>query len=204
MRRTLILVILLLVFAMPVSAQISHNVTGTLVRSDGVTVPPTECIVFVAWLNDNRSDTLTQNSPGCGYFGEYACWVVNTGNFASSWHSGDILHIYFYDSCVGEEYNFSCVLNDDPTQNVGQVTLPVEEEESTETIFSLYPNPADGYVPLTLPEDALGVSVYNITGKKILYVENRKYIEVSTLPPGVYFVRVSSGGMDKISRIIVK
>ena len=83
-----------------------------------------------------------------------------------------------------------------PEANVG-----VEEVESNNHI-TVYPNPAEGQVNVTLNKSA-EVTVYNIMGQVVMTVEGRMGIntlDISTLNSGIYFI---SAGNDT-QKFIVK
>ena len=83
-----------------------------------------------------------------------------------------------------------------PEANVG-----VEEVESNNHI-TVYPNPAEGQVNVTLNKNA-EVTVYNIMGQVVMTVEGRMGIntlDISTLNSGIYFI---SAGNDT-QKFIVK
>jgi chitinase len=71
-------------------------------------------------------------------------------------------------------------------------TSGIRKNDST---LPLYPNPASNYIYISLPADAVnGVKVYNVFGTSVLTQisasgTGRQRIDVSGLPPGVYFIR---------------
>ena len=76
--------------------------------------------------------------------------------------------------------------------------------------FSIFPNPTEGYVKLDFikPVSAGLVSVFNLYGVKLLEQElsNESHYEfdLSSLPAGVYFVRVKNGNSAGYQRLILK
>ena len=79
--------------------------------------------------------------------------------------------------------------------------MGVEEVESNNHI-TVYPNPAEGQVYVTLNKSA-EVTVYNIMGQVVMTVEGRMGIntlDISTLNSGIYFI---SAGNDT-QKFIVK
>jgi len=65
-------------------------------------------------------------------------------------------------------------------------------DESDVFLFSVYPNPAEEllHIDSSYVESAI---IYNITGEKVLEVNDQNRINVSSLSKGVYFIKVSDG-----------
>ncbi|HKR06337.1 MAG TPA: T9SS type A sorting domain-containing protein, partial [Bacteroidia bacterium] len=70
--------------------------------------------------------------------------------------------------------------------------------------LQLYPNPFTSAATLTIPAetdlDASEISIYNVMGKQVRVISKpRQYtleIERKNLPPGIYFIKLISGGME--------
>ena len=65
-------------------------------------------------------------------------------------------------------------------------------DESDVFLFSVYPNPAEEllHIDNSYVKSAI---IYNITGEKVLEVNDQNRINVSSLSKGVYFIKVSDG-----------
>jgi hypothetical protein len=81
----------------------------------------------------------------------------------------------------------------------------VSNPQETESI--LYPNPASEYITVIVQniETIQGIEIYDIFGEGVLSVETQNFvslqkIDVSSLPPGVYIVRV---GNEKPMKFVV-
>jgi hypothetical protein len=59
----------------------------------------------------------------------------------------------------------------------------------------IYPNPASGNVKFSKAIDA---DFYNLTGQKVLSVKNSSSANITTLPQGVYQVKVKNGSTYKL------
>lgn len=75
--------------------------------------------------------------------------------------------------------------------------------------FSLYPNPTTGLINISSEEKVKGISVYNISGTKILSFtidyngfDNRNF-DLSKLTSGIYLIRVELES-DVVSSVVVK
>jgi hypothetical protein len=76
----------------------------------------------------------------------------------------------------------------------------VKDFENTEFVFGLYPNPTVNTISITnsaISKDNLRYAIYDISGKKLqtgnFKSDDKKNIDVSALPKGVYVVNVSNG-----------
>ena len=90
----------------------------------------------------------------------------------------------------------------------------VKENKPTFT-SSIYPNPVSdkSTIQFTLDKASnIEVSVYNATGSKVAEIaeaqypagENRIIINASSLPKGLYFVRIDNGTSQSAAKMIVK
>lgn len=93
-------------------------------------------------------------------------------------------YITIHDNAEGcntlEEVDLEC-------DTVGIAELLPQQE------IRLFPNPADDFIGIAIPDhDAfIDVVVFNISGQKILSLKSQyRYINVSHLGPGVYFVKI--------------
>ncbi|WP_170233959.1 T9SS type A sorting domain-containing protein [Bizionia myxarmorum] len=85
-------------------------------------------------------------------------------------------------------------------------TLSVEKENST--VFSIYPNPAKGYVNVSSNLEATtNLGVYDITGKLVLTntisFGNNK-LNIASLSSGIYLMRVSTSTKTITKKLIIK
>jgi hypothetical protein len=85
--------------------------------------------------------------------------------------------------------------------------------ESTFENFAVWPNPSNGYINLSLNPSSNGniqVSLYDIKGSRV-YTEEFKSngnifeqsIDFSTLNAGMYFIKVTSDGINKTNKLII-
>jgi streptogramin lyase len=58
-----------------------------------------------------------------------------------------------------------------------------------ETSFRIYPNPAGDYLTMNVDRVHGGCEIYSALGVKVLSAETMGRIDVSALPPGLYFIR---------------
>ena len=70
--------------------------------------------------------------------------------------------------------------------------------------FTMYPNPANGFVTIKVPESGkYMVEIYSVTGKKVLSKEISDFttqIFTNTISPGAYFVRIK----NQVDKLIIR
>jgi hypothetical protein len=78
------------------------------------------------------------------------------------------------------------------------------QEPQKDIIGTLYPNPTNNYIIVNVQniEPLQGIEIYNIFGECVLTVETQNFvslqkIDVTSLPPGVYFVKIGNGKPNK-------
>ena len=77
------------------------------------------------------------------------------------------------------------------------VTLSMSDFEKS---FSVYPNPTRDVVNIDLESEVSG-EVYNLTGSLVLNFTSHE-VDLSTLQPGVYFMKIFSEGMQCTKKIV--
>lgn len=101
---------------------------------------------------------------------------------------------------------FNCSAKATVTQSVSECTSLHDEQVKNNAIV-IYPNPATNEVRISFSgEPTIGVTLVNTLGAVVL--EQRAYtsnsaLDVSGLAKGVYFVKINSGELKAIKRIIV-
>lgn len=75
----------------------------------------------------------------------------------------------------------------------------------SETSYSVYPNPAQSTVSITLPNnvEASEISIYTITGQEVLSTNNSQNIDISKLAIGTYLLKgTTTNGLTFTKKII--
>jgi hypothetical protein len=92
-------------------------------------------------------------------------------------------------------------------------TTPGSEEKKSESTtdiqsndFAIYPNPSTGIIKIKSTFSNFSMEVFDISGRLVFSAkemndENEQNLEF--LKPGTYTVRVSSGELEKISRLVI-
>jgi hypothetical protein len=72
--------------------------------------------------------------------------------------------------------------------------------------LEIYPNPAHDNLIISAQQNVSAIRVIDMLGKTVITrdTENEKFItlDVSSLPPGVYFVKVNAGNAQKLIKVI--
>ncbi|MBC7863227.1 MAG: T9SS type A sorting domain-containing protein [Bacteroidia bacterium] len=78
------------------------------------------------------------------------------------------------------------------------MTIGINEQETEVNTITLFPNPASSAIQVTVKK-ATTVSVINVLGQEILKqnIQKSETISVSTLEPGIYFVKDLTSGFTK-------
>ena len=96
-------------------------------------------------------------------------------------------------SGTGNQSPWSAIQSFTTTTSIGgrfisQSSVPVGNE------FSIYPNPASDQLNISLPPgNYFSVEIINASGKTILKNQDEKKINISQLPAGIYFVKITTG-----------
>ena len=76
----------------------------------------------------------------------------------------------------------------------GLECAPDAVDENTQKTVGIYPNPATGFLQIDLPDiyTDYEVSVFDIIGQRVIRRYNKKELDVSTLLPGIYIIKIKS------------
>ncbi|MBL7918650.1 MAG: T9SS type A sorting domain-containing protein [Bacteroidia bacterium] len=85
-------------------------------------------------------------------------------------------------------------------------TLNIGLGEINPTIDSriVYPNPANSFI--TIPVDNCKLFIYDVFGKAILIqqIENKRSVDVSELPNGIYFTEIQTNSGKYSQKVIIQ
>ncbi|WP_369592735.1 T9SS type A sorting domain-containing protein [Marivirga arenosa] len=70
--------------------------------------------------------------------------------------------------------------------------------------ISIYPNPANEFVNFSLGENIISkqIQVLNVNGKFVKTVKSNDRVDLSNLPPGLYFVRFRTNHGETTKKLI--
>jgi len=78
--------------------------------------------------------------------------------------------------------------------------------DNNQNSFSVYPNPANGYVNITSQTSGdKNVTVYNVLGKQVINTTiNTDRLDISNLNSGVYIIKISQNGVSSTKKLVVR
>lgn len=153
--------------------------------------------------------TITLNI--CYYFCGLGIVVNNENDFQISIPNPDLytINITAYESNSGNSIcnfnniqdtatiNFNMPLNETITLSTNQLNLISRS--------NFYPNPTTGILNINNFECTI-IDLFDLFGKKIktFNINNKKFIDVSDLSNGVYFIKTNDSRFNKIEKIVVQ
>jgi hypothetical protein len=87
--------------------------------------------------------------------------------------------------------------------------MDVGIEETEQSAFTLYPNPARDYLTITTPQTKIEsfVTMYNVNGREMLKKQisgNVTKIDIRSFANGVYIVKLIQGNAVEVRKIVKK
>jgi|GEM_PF-3417998 len=73
-------------------------------------------------------------------------------------------------------------------------------EEEVKTTITIYPNPTEGLIQIQTIETVLGVQIYDLAGR-LVFESNNKTFNISSLPVGIYTLRIRTENGLTITRV---
>jgi len=141
-------------------------------------------------------------------------YIVSDGSFLTL-KAGDSIKI-LNDFHAEEGSFFHAYISDVPCTVLRQpsivdaVDVGIETTQNENLVFNVYPNPTSGDITLELItgscEQNLYIEIYDILGEPIynemIFIENRLKLNMSGIPPGIYFVKVICGDEIFVEKIL--
>lgn len=171
--------------------------------------------------NDNTHNELVYTlvtSPGQGELKVEGQGTIQTGGqFTQADIDNGKLRYYNFGAGNGAADKFRFIVSDGDGGYLGTLVFVIQLLVETENLagtmdFQLFPNPATDAIWLVLEQyevqDQL-VSVFNSTGQLVQSVqlpkgESRVIVSTATLPRGLYFVQLSSGGRTFSRKVVLR
>lgn len=144
----------------------------------------------------NLSVTLDSLVPG-DYF-------VKT-SFEDS-YSGDTIYIGLITFTILEQNAFLSFVKTDEYQSPCGI-VGTNEQKQIDNSISFSPNPANDYISIHAPDfsDKANYQIYNSSGLRLMEGEiklSKTYIDISSLPRGVYFVRLQNQNTVEVMKML--
>lgn len=89
--------------------------------------------------------------------------------------------------------------------NFGSTSLGIETFQSTSSLFSVFPNPAQTTVSFLFESNTASIAIYSVLGQKIIekqITSQNPNLSVETLKSGLYFYTFDADGLHKTGKII--
>ena len=130
---------------------------------------------------------------------------VNVGNAGFSPYTANYTSLAF--SPIGQAYVAFQDWSIEGKTTVMYYDSPVGINEIKGSMVSLYPNPSSESLTIEISGQSLGynLSIMNIEGQELIacpIIEPKTQLDISTLPNGVYFVRLANDKSIKVVKII--
>lgn len=149
------------------------------------------------------------NIPGINYFSDTLFSTVSADSFSWSLNGTPIASDSFLANPSSGVYILTIWNAEGCSASSTPFTLTHTDKEFTQNI-RVYPNPTDGLVTIELPKPIQAdYLVTDITGKDCLkgsipYNLMKANINLSSLPSGLYFIRLSSEQGESVFRVLVE
>ncbi len=85
-------------------------------------------------------------------------------------------------------------------ENLG--SLSVHQNNTID--FSIYPNPSKGIINIKSDMNISHIKVYNQLGALVLSIQNKHQIDISSLSPGIYFIKAIDDDGSAVTKKIIK
>lgn len=90
---------------------------------------------------------------------------------------------------------------------IQQIINNLSVQDESFLAVSIYPNPAENAFSVRLPEAVVMITleVYDAIGRKVMYRQNLNTdteIDIASLPPGMYYVKVMAGGKTTVKKLL--
>jgi hypothetical protein len=208
----------------PADPGISWNVPG---MPDGLYYPLGDTGYAVLDIGSNivnvsgNDITVTGSASGAGNGYELYCstmpdgpWtLLGNGTSTQSFELGNIdnaRYIKLIDNGSGPGNVIGAGFHLDAVSAV-QTTVGIDEPGIKFTKFQVYPNPAASLVFVKgfgLDNELTTVSLFDITGRQIMVIPQTSFsnesfaVDLSSLPRGIYFIKIQSGSFSETHKVI--
>ncbi|QQX76626.1 MULTISPECIES: T9SS type A sorting domain-containing protein [Aequorivita] len=80
---------------------------------------------------------------------------------------------------------------------------PLGTEENTTNLFSIYPNPTNGFLNIKSATPLSEITVYNNLGQLLFISQKKNQVDISILSKGIYFVKIKGeNGQTETKKVI--
>jgi len=107
-----------------------------------------------------------------------------------------------YNYCVKALYSIG-----ESAGDCAVVDVAVGDDERSKNRIRVYPNPVHGFLNIESDQPIDNISIFTYSGQKIyqsIKPETRLRKDVSSLSPGIYFIRITTTGNTSILKVVVE
>jgi hypothetical protein len=139
-----------------------------------------------------------------------ASLTLNAGSYSTyQWQDNSVAKTYTVKGNtqgIGKKTYWVKVSGNNGCYGTDSITISVTWNSSLETLlkqgWNIYPNPTKDVLQIASKDrSSYNWSVFNINGLQILTGNEADAINLSSLPQGVYFVRIQSEGVDEMIKV---
>ena len=150
-----------------------------------------------AWVNYDRN-TYTYDANGNSITGKYDAW--QSGNWEPGMGDLDLISqkYYLYHLYPVHRYEAQYI-----------IITGIADIQATNSNLSVFPNPANDKITIEISgkTNESNLAIVNIEGQELIsqqVTEPKTTIDISTLPSGVYFVRLTNDKTIEVGKFMKK
>jgi hypothetical protein len=191
--------------------QIESITSFSVVEIGGIVANPASITTFNANTEQYESCLVKVSNAECTVIqNEFGEWEVNDGTGAlackdnGAFSFTEILGTN-YDITGVTLYSYSVYSLNYRIESDIQISAGIDTEFANS--ISVYPNPANDYLTVSLDEVANSISISNLVGQTIMEItpsSNNETINIESLEAGVYFVKVTKNTNSSIIKFVVE
>ena len=101
-------------------------------------------------------------------------------------------------------YDYPCSDAQNERQAFCQTILGIDDESSENNSIEIFPNPTNGKLKINskISYQEIKISIFTITGQKILEIKDKTELDISYLTSGTYFVLMNIDGNIKTEKLL--
>src|SRR5574343_303128 len=139
-----------------------------------------------------------------------ATLTLNAGNYSSyKWQDNSALKTFTVignDQGIGKKTYWVKVGASNGCSGIDSITIAVTWNSAVQSLYNqgwnIYPNPSKDIIHITNKDNqSFKWMVYNASGQEVLRGNETESINLASLPPGVYMLRIQSKDLDQTVRV---
>jgi GH35 family endo-1,4-beta-xylanase len=164
-----------------------------------------DMVMKLGWINQrlNTEGNIIERKTGSGAWEELTRVDADTKNYSDTVDLYDTEYSYRVKAFNKFEVSMPS-LSKSATTPSEPLTGTAEKKGAENMDFTAYPNPFDHAFTLVSPPNS-SLKIYSLYGNVLLNkngLSGNEQIDLSGLPNGIYILKVQSGGLEKVSRLL--